>query len=134
MSSQTLIRVKDVMKTEFDVIDGMNTVEEALQKMQHVSTKALIINKRHADDEYGIVLLSDIAKKVLAQDKAANRVNVYEIMSKPVLSVDAEMDIRYCARLFDRFGLNRAPVMKDGEIIGIVSFTDMVISSMINQD
>ncbi len=134
MSSHTLIRVKDVMKTEFDVIDGMNTVAEALQKMQHVATKTLIINKRHDDDEYGIVLLSDIAKKVLAKDRAANRVNVYEIMSKPVLSVEADMDIRYCARLFDRFGLNRAPVMQNGEIIGIVSFTDMVLSSMINEE
>ena len=130
MNQKTLVQVKDVMKTEFDIIDGMNTVEEALQKMKHVQTKCLIINKRHEHDEYGIVMIADIAKHVLAKDKAPDRVNVYEIMSKPVIHIDADMDIRYCARLFDRFGLSRAPVMQDGNIIGIVSFTDMVISMM----
>lgn len=131
MTEKTLVQVKDVMKTEFDIIDGMNTVQEALQKMQHVHTKCLIIDKRTEHDEYGIVMLSDIAKNVLARDRAADRVNVYEIMNKPVLKVDAEMDIRYCARLFDHFGLSRAPVMQNGELVGIVSFTDMVLRSML---
>ena len=130
MSTAKLVRVRDVMRTEFDIIDGMETVAEALQKMEHYSNKALIINKRHEHDEYGIVMLSDIAKKVLAQDKAADRVNVYEIMSKPVVTVDADMDIRYCARLFDQFGLSRAPVMENHRIVGIVSYTGMVLSML----
>lgn len=134
MSDRKLVQVRDVMKTEFDIIDGMNTVQEALEKMQHVFTKCLIIDKRHENDEYGIVMISDIAKHVLARDRAPDRVNVYEIMSKPVIHVDADMDIRYCARLFDRFGLSRAPVMKDGKLVGIVSFNDMVLRSMLPGD
>ena len=51
-------------------------------------------------DEYGMVLLSDIAKQVLAKDRSPKRVNIYEIMAKPVLSVQPDMDIRYCARMF----------------------------------
>ncbi len=133
MSERTVIRVRDVMKPDFDMVDGMTTVSEALQRMQHVETKCLIVNKRHADDEYGIVLLSDIAKQVLARDKAPDRVNVYEVMSKPVVSVDPGMDIRYCARLFDRFGLSRAPVIEQGELVGIVSYTDMVLHGMAGQ-
>jgi len=133
MSERTVIRVRDVMKPDFDMVDGMTTVSEALQRMQHVETKCLIVNKRHADDEYGIVLLSDIAKQVLARDKAPDRVNVYEVMSKPVVSVDPGMDIRYCARLFDRFGLSRAPVVEQGELVGIVSYTDMVRHGMFGQ-
>jgi len=134
MSSDKLIQVKDVMKKEFDVIDGMNTVEEALQRMKHYATKTLIIDKRHEHDEYGIVMLSDIAKNVLARDKAADRVNVYEIMSKPVITVNASMDIRYCARLFDQYGLSRAPVMDNNEIVGIISFTDMVVYGMLDPE
>lgn len=134
MSQKELIQVKDVMKTEFDIIDGMNTVKEALNRMQHVSTKSLIIDKRHEHDEYGIVMISDIAKKVLAQDRAPDRVNVYEIMSKPVLTVDAKMDIRYCARLFDQFGVSRAPVIQEGKLVGIVSYTDMVLRSMTSSE
>ena len=86
-----------------------------------------MIDKRHDDDEYGMVLLSDIARNVLAKDKSPDRMNVYEIMTKPVLPVDPDMDIRYCARYFDRFGLSRAPVIEGGKVIGIVSYTDMVM-------
>jgi len=125
-----VIRVRDVMKHEVDMVDGLTTVADALRTMKHVETKALIVNKRHEHDEYGIVLLSDIARHVLAKDRAPERVNVYEIMSKPVMAVDPQMDIRYCARLFDKFGLSRAPVIENGSVIGIVSYTDMVLKGL----
>lgn len=125
-----VVRVRDVMKPEVDMVDGLTTVAEALRRMSYIENKALIVDKRHEDDEYGIVLLSDIARQVLAKDRAPDRVNVYEIMSKPVVSVDARMDIRYCARLFDKFGLTRAPVMENGKIVGMVSYTDMVIKGL----
>ena len=127
MSENEVIRVSDVMKSRFDMIDGKVTVADALKRMKHVETKTLIVDKRHNDDEYGIVLLSDIAKHVLAVDRSPDRVNVYEIMTKPVVTVRPDMDIRYCARLFDRIGLSRAPVLDQGEVVGIVSFTDMIL-------
>ena len=128
MSENPVILVRDVMKTDFDIVDGMALVIDALKTMKHVETKCLIVDRRHDNDEYGILLLSDIARKVLAKDLSPNRVNVYEIMAKPVLTVNPDMDIRYCARLFDRFDLSRAPVIENRKIIGIVSFTDMVLN------
>lgn len=125
-----IIRVSEVMKKAFDTVDGLDTIENALKKMKHISTKCLVVNKRHENDEYGILLISDIARKVLAVDKAPDRVNVYEVMAKPVVTVDQAMDVRYCARLFDRFDISRAPVMKDGEVIGIVSMTDLVLKGL----
>ena len=125
-----IVHVCDVMKAKVDFIDGMETIATALRKMQHVQNKCLIVNKRHEDDEFGVLLISDIARKVLAVDKAPERVNVYEIMAKPVISVDSRMDVRYCARLFDRFDISRAPVIEDGQVIGIVSFTDLVLKGM----
>jgi len=118
------------MKKDFDMVDGLDTVAYALSKMKHVETKCLIINKRHQDDEYGMVLISDIARHVLAKNRAPERVNIYEIMSKPVITVPPEMDIRYCARLFSRFHLSRAPVIEKGKIIGIISLTDMTLRGL----
>lgn len=131
MSERKVIRVRDVMKTGYDLVDGMTTVKDALSMMHHVETKCLIVDKRHADDEYGIVMISDIAKYVLAKDRAPERVNVYEVMSKPVVGIDPDMDIRYCARLFEKFGLSRAPVVEGRKLLGIVSFTDMVLRGMV---
>lgn len=127
---KNLIRVSAVMKKDFDIVNGMTSVAEALQDMKHVGTKCLIVNKRHDDDEYGIVLLSDIARKVLALNRSPERVNIYEIMSKPVISVHPNMDIRYCAQLFDKFGLSRASVIDNGKLVGIVSYTDMVVRGL----
>jgi len=127
-----VIRVRDVMKTEFDKIDGRVTVMEALRTMKHVETKSLIVDKRHDDDEYGMVLISDIAREVLAKDRSPDRINVYEIMSKPLLPVDPDMDIRYCARYFEKFDLSRAPVVEHRKIIGIISFTDMVLKGLVH--
>lgn len=131
MSERKIVRVRDVMKQQYDMVDGMATVYDALNTMRHVETKCLIVDKRHDDDEYGMLLISDIARNVLAKDRSPERVNVYEIMAKPVINVGPDMDIRYCARLFERFHLSRAPVIDDGKVIGIISFTDMVLNGLL---
>lgn len=128
-----ITRIRDVMKTNYDMVDGLDTVAHALQTMIHVDTKTLIVKKRHEDDEYGVVTLADIGRKVLARDKALDRVNIYEIMTKPVMHVHPEMDIRYAARLFDTFRLTRAPVIDNRELVGIVSLTDMVIKGLLRE-
>ena len=130
MSERKIIRVRDVMKTSFDMVDRLDTIESALEKMEHVETKTLIVNKRDEHDEYGLLLFSDIARQVLAKDRPLDRTNIYEIMSKPVIRVDPDMDIRYCARLLSRFHLSRAPVVSKGQILGIVSMTDMVMKGL----
>ncbi len=130
MSHKKRISVRQVMKTHFDEVDGLATIRDALNTMKHVETKMLIVRKRDDHDEIGVLLLSDIAREVIAQDRSPDRVNVYEIMSKPVISVDPDMDIRYCARLFQRFGLSRAPVVENRTVIGSISFTDMVLKGL----
>ena len=130
MSNPELIRVRDVMKVEFDIVDGLATVADALQDMKHIETKALVVRPRNDDDEYGIVELEDIATEVIARNRAPDRVNIYEIMEKPIIGVHPAMDIRYCARLFERHHLVRTAGMENREVVGIVSYTDIVIKSM----
>ena len=130
MNEKAIVRVADVMKRDIDIVDGKLTVKEALLAMKHPETRALIVDKRDENDEYGLVLLADIAKKVLAADRSPERVNLYEIMAKPVLSVAPTMDIRYCARLLVRFEIARAPVIDNGKVIGIVSYHDLVLRGL----
>ena len=134
MHIKDIIRIQQVMKPNFDLVDGLDTVEQALGTMKHRDNKCLIVKKRHENDEYGIVMISDIAYQVLAQDRAPERVNIYEIMSKPAITLHQEMDVRYAARLFARFKLSRAPVVNhEHEVVGIVSLTDMVFKGLCHQ-
>ncbi|MCG9711587.1 CBS domain-containing protein [Shewanella insulae] len=130
MKPSRLIKNSDVMKNSYVMVDGLHTVAEAIKLAVGNDVSMLLVNKRHEHDEYGMVLMSDIARKVLAKDKSPERVNVYEIMIKPVLSVHADMDIRYTARLFERFGINKAPVIEAGKILGVVTYHDIVLKGM----
>jgi len=131
MKPKEIVRVQDVMRHGIDIVNGMTTISDALSQMKNLKNTMLIVDKRHEDDEYGVVRMSDIAHHVLARNKSPDRVNVYEIMIKPIITVDASMDIRYCARLFERFRLSRAPVVdKEGKLIGVVSLTRMVLQGI----
>jgi signal-transduction protein with cAMP-binding, CBS, and nucleotidyltransferase domain len=120
------------MMDAYAMVEGVTTVADAIVIAKQRQVKALIVNKRNADDEYGIVLMNDIAKQVLAQDRSPKRTNIYEIMTKPALSVNASMDVRYCARLFERFGISRAPVIEDGKVLGMVSYNNIVLNGMLH--
>ena len=134
MSDKKIIRVRDVMHSGYCQVDGLTTVADALKLMKQENAHALIIKKRDDNDEHGLVLVSDIAKKVLAPNKAPERVNVYEIMSKPALGVHPDMRVRYCARLFNQFGLTIAPVIDSaGEILGLVNYDDLVLRGLAEQ-
>jgi len=124
-----LVQVKDAMTTNnYQFADGMMTVAEGIKLAKDHNVNALIINKRNSQDEYGLVMLADIAKEVLAKDRSPERVNLYEIMAKPLLTVNPNMDVRYCARLFERFSIHLAPVVENNEIIGMVDYINMVFS------
>jgi len=130
MTSSRRISVRDVMKKEYGTIKGNATVKEALLKMQQLKTAVLVVEKRDVNDEFGLLLVSDIARKVLANDRASDRVNVYEIMNKPAVCIDPDMDIRYCSRLMARFDLMRALVIKDDAILGTVSPRALVLEGL----
>lgn len=129
-SSAKIVHVSDIMKTDFSSINGSATVKEALMLMKANKTSVLIVEKRHEYDDYGLVTCGDIARHVLAKDKAPDRVNVYEIMTCPVIQVNPEMDIRHCSRLFAHYNLVRAPVVENGKVIGMISPNTLVLEGM----
>ncbi|WP_075172771.1 CBS domain-containing protein [Neptunomonas phycophila] len=134
LSKRHIVRVSQVMAQSYAMIDGLATIQEAIDLFKQDLASVLLVNKRHDDDEYGLLLLSDIAKQVVAKDRAPERVNVYEVMSKPVIAVDPDMDVRYCARLFERFGLSIAPVIKLQQVVGVVSYNEIVFGDLLGED
>lgn len=122
--------VRDVMKKEFTMINGQATIYEALLLIKKYRTSVLVVEKRDENDEYGILLVGDIARQVLAKDRSGKRVNVYEVMIKPAVCVHANMDIRYCSRLFARFGLVRALVVENKQVLGTISPNSLVLDGM----
>ncbi len=127
MTREAITRVGDVMTESPHIIDGLASVREAIDLMRDKHVSSLIIDKRHGDDEYGIVTVHDIAEKVIGIDRSVNRTSVYEIMSKPVLMVSRRMNIKYAMRQLTQFRLTRALVVEDGTMVGIVTLRDMAV-------
>lgn len=122
---------KEVMKKKAVFIDGMATAKEAVELMRKENVEVLIVNRRDEQDAYGIVIVHDFIKGVIIPDKTSEEVNVFEIMTKPAISVPANMDVRYIASLLMKIGLRVAPVEENGELIGIISLNDLVLDNML---
>jgi signal-transduction protein with cAMP-binding, CBS, and nucleotidyltransferase domain len=127
---QRVIRVREIMRTSFVTIDRTATISEALLAMKREKTAVLVVNPRDENDEYGLLTAGDVARHVMALDRAPERVNVYEIMTKPVISIPPQMNIRYCSRLFARYDLIRAPVIEERKVIGMVSPAGLVLDGL----
>ncbi len=122
------IRVSDIMGTEVHAIDGLATVAEAMALMKRLQISSLVVNRRHDDDEPGLITVSDLAREVVAPDRAPERVNVYEVMAKPALTVRSGMLARYAVRLLVQFHVSRALVVDDaGTPRGLVTLRDLVL-------
>jgi len=126
--------VRSCMRKDVTEIDGSMDVLTALKLMKKVRDTSLIVRRRDEHDEFGMLLFSDIAKKVIAKNRAPERVSVYEIMAKPCLTVRPDMEIRYCARLFENFGISHAPVVEGKKIVGTVSYYRLVLHGLPDLD
>lgn len=131
MKKSPLVRARDVMSEKVVYIDGMATAQQAAELMRREKTEALIVSKRDENDAYGIVAVLDLIREVVLTDMDAHEVNVFEMMTKPVVPVPASMDIRYVVRLLMRTEMRRAPVEENGELVGVVSLSSLILDELL---
>ena len=122
-----IVRVSDVMNAPLHMIGGVASVQDAIAEMNRLNVSSLIIERRDDDDEFGVISVHNIASKVVAVNRSTSRTSVYEVMTKPALTLDSYMNVKYAIRLLARFGLTRALVIHGKELLGIVTLRDMVL-------
>ncbi len=116
------------MVTEMHTIDGLATVTQAMALMKRHQVDYLVVNRRNSDDELGVITVGDIAREVIANNRSPKRVNVYEIMSKPLLTVPDDMLAKYAVRLLVRFERSRAVVVdRQRNALGRVTLRDLIM-------
>lgn len=117
--------VSSVMKKTVVSIDGKEAVVDAIKLMKDKKVSSLLVNRRGKEDAWGILTRKDVVNKIVDPGKNPKEVKVFEIMTKPLVTVSPGLALKYCARLFHQAGIRRAPVFDGKEIIGIVSNTDI---------
>ena len=118
----------EVMHPGVFTIDGMATAAEAIAQMKKHGVTALVVERRGPEDAWGTVSLLDLARGVISQGLNPAMVNVYEIMTKPIVTIREDMDAHHVAQLFVNLKLRRAPVSNaKGELVGMITLSDVVL-------
>ena len=131
MTTNSAIRVEDYMLKSFQTIDRDATVHDAIALLQQHNLNALIVDRRDEDDEIGLVTVADVAREVMGKRRPPNRTYVFEIMTKPVVSIPARMKVIYATRLLANLDLSQAVVTDETRApIGLVNRRDLVFACL----
>mgnify|MGYP001557814496 FL=1 len=122
------MKAADIMHKGVETISSSATVAAALRKMQQLKVSSLIVERRNKADAYGILTKTDIVTKVIEagpKRKNLSKIKVFEIMSKPLVTVSPGLAIKYCTRVMKNAGVSRVPVFDGKQIVGVLSMTDI---------
>jgi CBS domain-containing protein len=127
MSQSFFLPVREVMTRDPERIEGLATVQEALNRMKARHISSLVVERRDAQDEFGLLLVADVAREAIGQNRPLSRTNVYEIATKPAPAVDADMNIKYAIRHMARLELSHCVVLHGRDLVGVVTLRDTML-------
>jgi CBS domain-containing protein len=122
-----MLTIADIMTRDVKVIDRMETVADAIFAMQTHGLRSLIVDRPSPEMPYGVLTERDVVYKVFARNLDPTRVRVQDIMRQPCIAVEPHLTLREAAVVMSDAGIQRAPVIQHGELLGIVSVTDLVM-------
>ncbi len=126
----TFKKAKEIASDKLFYIDGLASVRDAVQLMKEKNVQALIIKKRNNADANGIITAYDIIKGVIIQNKTLDEVSVYELMTKPVFSISAHLNVKYVPSLMLNYNVRVAPVEENGEYVGVIDYSQFLFTKL----
>jgi CBS domain-containing protein len=117
--------VQEIMTKDVATIDPHATVAEAIQRMRDRQVGSLLVEQVSPSDTWGIITQTDVVQKIVASGKDPERVEIADVMSKPVTTVRPDAVLPECARLMARDHIRRVFVFDGRKIVGVVSASDI---------
>lgn len=127
---ETFKKAKEIASDKLFYIDGLASVRDAVQLMKENNVQALIIQKRNSSDANGIITVNGIIKEVICKDRTLDEASVYEVMTKPVFSIPAHLNVKYVPRLMFNYNVKVAPVEENGEYIGLIDYSSLLFTEV----
>ena len=100
------------------------TVYDAIAMMAEKNVGALLVVEN--DQLVGIISERDYTRKVMLRGKRSRESLVREIMSTQLTTVDPKQSVDECLRSMTEKRVRHLPVVKEGEICGVISIGDLV--------
>jgi CBS domain-containing protein len=124
--------VRDIVDTAFVTLDENTLVAEAAKALYAQEQCTIVVTHLDAGTgrriPVGIVTERDIIFRVVAQNRGPFKVTLKDIMSAPLITIDADKSVEEAMAILNKYKINRLPVVHDSSIIGIVT-TEMIMSN-----
>jgi len=127
------MKIDEIMVKKLESVEANAPVYDAIEKMVDRRIRSILVKPKDEKDVYGIVTMRDIVFKVIGKNLDPNKIKVEEIASKPVISIDKDMDIDHVISLMNKFNIARVFIFEGKEIIGVASLFDIMSASLIER-
>jgi CBS domain-containing protein len=117
-------KVRDVMTPDPVGVDYEQTISEAARIMRDANIGAVLVVKD--DVLIGVVTDRDLVIRALA-DGAGPGTQVGPLCSGKLIGVEASQDVTAAERLMRDNAIRRLPVVDEGQIVGMVSLSDLAV-------
>ncbi|MES1222696.1 MAG: CBS domain-containing protein [Bacteroidota bacterium] len=107
------------------------SVVEALQLMAEKNIGSVVVMDK--ENYVGIMTERDYSRKVILKGKNSTNTRVAEIMSNDLPSVSPDDTIEYCMELMTARNIRYMPVFENNQLNGIISMTDVVRETILQQ-
>lgn len=126
-------KVRDIVDTVFVTLDENTLVAEAARVLYKQERRTIVVTHLNASTgqriPVGIVTERDIIFRVVAQNRGPFKIELKDIMSAPIITIDADKSVEEAMAILDKHQINRLPVVQDSSIIGIVT-TRRILSNV----
>jgi len=116
--------VKNVMAKPVITIDKSSSVREAAKIMSEKGIGCIVVMDK--GEPIGIATERDILQRVVAKGLDASKIEMKDIMSKPLITIKGKMPIIDAIRIIEKNKIRRLLVMERGKLVGIVTQRDLL--------
>ncbi len=119
MGPVMVLYAKDIVEKEYLSLPSGTSVLEAARAMREAGHGFVIVATADGKPE-GIATEWDFVSRVVAEDRDPEAIRLEEIMSRNLVSVEANVGIDAVTQLMVERGTRRVLVVKDGKILGVI--------------
>jgi len=120
----SVVLVRDVMSKDVKVVRPDTTIKEVVATMNKFNIGSLIVMQ--SDKPVGIITERDVLRRIIELSLAPETQTARHVMTSPITTTNETASIEEAAKLMAKKKIKRLPVINDGKLVGILTYTDIV--------
>ena len=120
------VLVKDLMSTDVNVFENESTVDKIVQAMSDCDVDFVIVVQ--SKKPTGIITERDVIVRMLTQGLDPKVVIARAIYTNPLVTIEETATVTEAANLMKEWKIKHLPVTRDGGLVGMLNYLDIVFN------